>query len=331
MGIKQELHCPWRPQSSGNIERQHRTMKNAIFMLCEERKCDWTDILESVISNMNSMINRSTGVSPHFVITGRHPNLGLPQKNSDKIRHPDPASYGMKINTLLNQTHKAVELANQEADFKMEKRMNSIPTKNLDPGDKVLLYRPESAEAKSNHLPWLPGYQVVKSNGMVVQIKNNDDITSWVHRMHLRFVPNRPSHLQPRTVIVPVIPEKNPTVSVPKPPFEERAGIRNVNPGISKIPRIINRPIQVIQNNRRSLPTLQHQNAHSRRSRQSIAVPLRQSIRRHNSSARNISRPTRASILRDQRISVSRNSTAVRRNPIRDRRPPPRYRDFVSQ
>lgn len=89
MGIKQELHCPWRPQSSGNIERQHRTMKNALFMLCEERKCDWTEVLESVISNMNSMINRSTGVSPHFVVTGRHPNLGLPQKKSDQIRHPD--------------------------------------------------------------------------------------------------------------------------------------------------------------------------------------------------------------------------------------------------
>ena len=25
--ITRELHCPWRPQSSGNIERQHRTLK----------------------------------------------------------------------------------------------------------------------------------------------------------------------------------------------------------------------------------------------------------------------------------------------------------------
>ena len=48
MSITRELHCPWRPQSSGNIERQHRTMKNALFMLCENRSCEWTDILESV-------------------------------------------------------------------------------------------------------------------------------------------------------------------------------------------------------------------------------------------------------------------------------------------
>ena len=36
MSIIQELHCLWRPQSPGNIERQHRTMKNALYMLCED-------------------------------------------------------------------------------------------------------------------------------------------------------------------------------------------------------------------------------------------------------------------------------------------------------
>ena len=67
-----ELHCPWRPQSSGNIERQHRTMKNALYMLCEDRNCEWTDILESVTSSMNATINGAIGVSPHYAITGRH-------------------------------------------------------------------------------------------------------------------------------------------------------------------------------------------------------------------------------------------------------------------
>ena len=105
--------------------------------------------------------------------------------------------------------------------------------------------------------------------------------------------------------------------------------MKNVNSGTSRIPRIINRPVQIIQNNRRSLPTRQNQNAHSRRLRQSVAVPYRQSISRRNSTARNIPRPTRASILRDQRISQSRNAAPVRRYPDRDRRPPSRFNDFV--
>ena len=279
------------------------------------------------------MINRSTGVSPHFVVTGRHPNLGLPQKKSEQIRHPDPASYGMEINTLLNQTHKAVELANQEADFKMENRLNSVPTKTLEPGDKVLLYRPESATAKSTHLPWLPGFTVVKSNGMVVKVKNDQNVTSWVHRMHLRFVPNRPPHLTPRTIVIPAVTDSNSPTSVPKPPFEERSRTRNVVSGPSRIPRIVNRPIQIVQNNRRSLPIVQNRNqtAPARRLRQSIAVPSRQPISRSNPSARPNPRPTRASLLRDRRISNQRSSNPVRRNPVRDRRAPSRFRDFQMQ
>ena len=30
LGINQRLHVAWRPQSSGLVERQHRTMKSAI-------------------------------------------------------------------------------------------------------------------------------------------------------------------------------------------------------------------------------------------------------------------------------------------------------------
>ena len=322
MGIKQELHCPWRPQSSGNIERQHRTMKNAIFILCEERKCQWPDILESVVSNMNSMINRSTGVSPHFVVTGRHPNLGLPQNEGGKIRNADPASYGMEINALLRQTHKVVELANQQADLKMENRMNTKPTKKLESGDKVLLYRPESAKAKATHLHWLHGFTVVKSNGMVVKIKNDQNETSWVHRHHLRYVPNRPPHLQPRTIVIPAKIDTNSSNPVPKPPSGERLQTRNVTSGTSRIPRFVRKPVQIIQNNRRSLPIVQNRisNIPRRRSRQSVIGPIRPPIRRSFQPPALPIRPTRASLLRNQNQDV-RRSTRVRR-------PPRRFQDF---
>ena len=101
MSITQEFHCPWRPQSSGNIERQYRTMKNAFCMLCEDRNCEWTDVLESVISSMNATINSATGVSPHYTITGRHSNIGLPKLQGRDITNDNPGAYGMQINALL--------------------------------------------------------------------------------------------------------------------------------------------------------------------------------------------------------------------------------------
>ena len=85
-------YCPWRPQSSGNIERQHCTLKNALFMLCEDRGCEWTDIMESVVSSMNATVCSATGVSPHYVISGRHPNVGLPRINDKDITANTPTA-----------------------------------------------------------------------------------------------------------------------------------------------------------------------------------------------------------------------------------------------
>ena len=145
--ITQELHFPWRPQSSGIIERQHRTMKNALYMLCEDRSCEWTDILESVTSSMNATINSATGVSPHYAITGRHPNIGLPKLLSKEIASNDPGAYGMQINALLRQVHR-VALANDEAGHKLEASLNRFIYKDpIQVGDKVLLHRSQSTIA----------------------------------------------------------------------------------------------------------------------------------------------------------------------------------------
>ena len=219
MDIKSELHCPWRPQSSGLVERQHRTLKNSIFILCEERKIQWLDVLQEVVSNMNAMTNMSTGVSPHFIVTGRHPSLNLPKVDNDENRNPDPKLYGMNLSRQLIKVHKAVAIAAAEADEKMESRLNSSPTKPLNPGDKVLLYRPMSAEAKRNKLPWLEGYTVVKSNNMVVKIRNDENVTCWVHRTQLRYVPDRPEHLlKPRPLMIPVPVMPQGQTQIPQPP-----------------------------------------------------------------------------------------------------------------
>ena len=65
----------------------------------------------------------------------------------------------------------------------------------MNPGDKVLLYRPQSVEAKRTKMPWLEGYTVVKSNGLVIMIKNRDGQTDWVHRHHVRLIQERPEEL----------------------------------------------------------------------------------------------------------------------------------------
>ena len=173
MGIRQELHVPWRPQSSGNVERCHRTLKNALFILCNERNQLWPDLLEEVVSNMNAQPNKSTKVSPYYVVTGRHPAMRLPQPDED-IRHTDQASYGMLVHDRIRKIGEATRIAAEEADLALERRLNKQEsTPELEIGSKVLLYRPESSQAKSTKLPWIPGFTVIQSNGMVIQVETH--------------------------------------------------------------------------------------------------------------------------------------------------------------
>ena len=324
MDIDSKLHTPWRPQSSGNIERQHRTMKNSIFIICEERKCQWLDILNEVISNMNAMVNVSTGVSPHYIITGRHPSLNLPVKENEQIRHPDPASYVMKVNQNLMKVHKAVAISAAEADEKMEARLNSVPSKPLHPGDKVLLYRPQSAEAKRTKLPWLKNYTVVKSNNMVVQIRNEENDTCWVHRTQLRFIPDRPEHLQSRTLMVPVPVTMSPPIQFPQPPIGERQNIIGSSGNRrSKIPRAIES--EKLRQIRRSAPIQSTNNQISEKQivRSQDVQPVHDSI--------SISAPNTSSRLK----RLKRNPPAIippaatRTRPIRKTKMPGRFKDYT--
>ena len=194
MSIIPELHCPWRPQSSGNIKRQHRTMKNALYMLCEDRNCEWADILESVTSS--ATINSATGVTPLYAITGRHPNIGLPKPLSKELASNDPGAYGMQINALLRQVHHRVARANDEADHKLEVSLNRFIYKDpTQVGDKVLLHRPQSTTAQSSNLSWIGDFKVIKTNDVMSQVRNENGDTAWIHRAHIHRLKPRPAHL----------------------------------------------------------------------------------------------------------------------------------------
>ena len=268
---------------------------------------------------MNSMTNMSTGVSPHYIVTGRHPSLNLPNADNDKNRNPDPKLYGMNLSRQLIKVHKAVAIAAAEADEKMESRLNSSPTKPLNPGDKVLLYRPMSAEAKRNKLPWIQGYTVVKSNNMVTKIRNDDNVTCWVHRTQLRFVPERPEHLQsrksaPLMIPVPVITQM--ASKIPQPPIGgQQTKIGSSEKRRSKIPIRVENGMK--QNIKRTEPL---QNPKGRpQIAQNLVKSINRATRYGNSTTR--SRPS---------VEPSLNTTRAGRYPQRaNRQPPKRFEDYI--
>ena len=218
-GIQHRLHVAWRPQSSGNLERNHRVLKNSLFAVCNETNAKWDSCLDLVISNMNAMPNNSTKVSPHFVIYGRHPTMFLPTPPSE-LTSTSALSYGMAISNQSRVVQRLVTLAASEADVALEKRYNA-GTSNvaIRPGDDVLLYRPNSAEAKRTKMPWLQGYQVVKSNGLVVKLKHSNGQMDWCHRHHIRLMKKRPQHLlYDLNMLIPPVPTSPMATTIPSYP-----------------------------------------------------------------------------------------------------------------
>ena len=145
---------------------------------------------------MNATINSATGVSPHYAITGRHPNIRLPKLLSKELVNDNLGAYGMQINALQKQVHHCVALANDEADHKLEASLNRFIYK--DPkriGDKVLLHQPQSTIAQSSNLPWIGDFKVIKTNDMMSQVQNENGDTAWIHQAHTLRLKLQPAHL----------------------------------------------------------------------------------------------------------------------------------------
>ena len=69
--IKQSFHCPYHPQSVGDVERQNGTLNNKLGKICDEPGLKWPKALPLVLMDMRSTVNRMMGLSPHKILMGR--------------------------------------------------------------------------------------------------------------------------------------------------------------------------------------------------------------------------------------------------------------------
>lgn len=52
LGIKWDLHTPWRTQLSGKVEKMNQSLKRQISKICEEAQIKWPDALPSALLQM---------------------------------------------------------------------------------------------------------------------------------------------------------------------------------------------------------------------------------------------------------------------------------------
>ncbi|XP_050842916.1 uncharacterized protein LOC127061041 [Serinus canaria] len=71
LDITWNLHTPWRPQSSGQVERMNQTLKNQIKKICQEAKLQWPQALPLALLRIRIKPREKVGVSPFEILYGK--------------------------------------------------------------------------------------------------------------------------------------------------------------------------------------------------------------------------------------------------------------------
>ena len=196
MGIKHNIHCAYRPQSTGILERAHRTLKASLKIVAKEMGKTWPEVLDQVVSSMNAVQNQATRCSPFYAMYGRHYCLDIPRPPEKDKKYFDPLTHGMSLDVSRVKIQRLVNLCAQSTDFAIDNTLRETKSENYSQGDKVLIYRPLSTSADAK-VDWKPGYSVLDSNEFACKLKNDENgKTDWVHRTHIRKIYPRPAHLE---------------------------------------------------------------------------------------------------------------------------------------
>ena len=71
LGITYYLHCAWRPQSSGKVERANQFLKSPIIKITQETSLGWKEALPIALLCTCIASKEQVGLSPYEMLYGR--------------------------------------------------------------------------------------------------------------------------------------------------------------------------------------------------------------------------------------------------------------------
>ncbi|XP_076984095.1 uncharacterized protein LOC143656149 [Tamandua tetradactyla] len=185
LGIDWKLHCAYRPQSSGQVERMNRTIKETLTKLAIETGLkDWTMLLPyALFRARNTPSALMCNLTPYEILYGAPP----PVKDISSI-----LEINSSLHTPLLDRLRALEKAQR---FLWRQLSTSYqPGDNRTPhqyqvGDFVYVRRHQVQTLEPR---WKGPYQVLLTTPTTVKV---DGIASWIHASHLKPAPS-PSESQ---------------------------------------------------------------------------------------------------------------------------------------
>ncbi|KAK4811124.1 hypothetical protein QYF61_019755 [Mycteria americana] len=171
--IKWDLHTPWRPQSSGKVERMNQTIKRQLNKICQEVQFKWPDALPLALLRARITPRSREKVSPFEILYGRpyqsiNHEPGSIELIGKQYLKEYVISLGKVLSSLNRYLHSRTPLGLNTAVHEFQ------------PGDWVYLRTWNDEPLKER---WKGPFQVLLTTYTAVKL---DGVEPWIHHTRIK-------------------------------------------------------------------------------------------------------------------------------------------------
>lgn len=200
LGLKQQLHTPYRPQASGMVERTNQTLKRYLAKLTADGNSTWVDKLPIALTSIRTTPKEKHGLSPFDILFGRPPvqRLNANQREGVKMDlktgQDSMIDYVVQLATVFSDTFHRVKAEQSDPEERFE-------THGLRVGEWVFVKNQTPKTALSPR--WKGPFQIILVTPTAVKLSN---YKYWVHGSYCkRAAAPTPSSDWVRTPVRPVV------------------------------------------------------------------------------------------------------------------------------
>jgi transposase InsO family protein len=142
-GIAKSRTTPYHPMSNGACERMNQTILKMLGTLANDKKSNWKQYLNALVSAYNCTPHETTSFSPYELMFGRSPHIALDVELGLDVNGNSPDSYCAYVENIRKQIEYCQKLAKESMESIATKAKSNYDPKrvatSLEIGDHVLV------------------------------------------------------------------------------------------------------------------------------------------------------------------------------------------------